>query len=260
MKNIIAKVITVAKSQVGVKEKPIGSNRGPEVEAYLRSCGLGGGYAWCAAFVAWVIQQATAALDVDNPWKNTAYCPSIEAFAKSRGIFYDSPEVGDVFLSYSSPEGWYRASHTGIVTRVDGNLFYTVEGNTNNTGSRVGDGVYSLSHTNTSKYRFVRLSQLLSDPETKVPLVYIGPGQVEKIADVEVVQGAAMLPIRLVAEKFGHTVGWDKQTGVTIDGKDPGLMLKVKDGLTFASARPLAEVLDLVVGWTGAQVTLATKG
>jgi hypothetical protein len=44
-------------SQVGVRERT-GRNDGVEVEAYLRSVGLGKGYPWCAAFTNWCLLQA----------------------------------------------------------------------------------------------------------------------------------------------------------------------------------------------------------
>ena len=55
-----------------------GANRGPQVEAYLKSIGLGGGNAWCAAFVYWCINQAAAKLGQDNPYVKTGWCPTIE--------------------------------------------------------------------------------------------------------------------------------------------------------------------------------------
>ena len=50
------KVISTAESQLYVREKT-GNNDGKEVERYLRNVGLGKGYAWCAAFVAWCHDQ-----------------------------------------------------------------------------------------------------------------------------------------------------------------------------------------------------------
>src|SRR6266700_6758727 len=46
-------VIRFASTQLGVLENPLGSNRGPEVDGYLRSVGLNpaaGSFLWCAAF------------------------------------------------------------------------------------------------------------------------------------------------------------------------------------------------------------------
>jgi hypothetical protein len=41
-----------AASYVGVKERPLGSNRGPEVERWQAPWGIGTGWPWCGAFAA----------------------------------------------------------------------------------------------------------------------------------------------------------------------------------------------------------------
>ncbi len=48
--------MTTARHELGVSERT-GNNDGPQVERYLRTVGLGGGYAWCAAFVNWTLGQ-----------------------------------------------------------------------------------------------------------------------------------------------------------------------------------------------------------
>ncbi len=45
-------------SQIGVKEVPMGENRGPDVEKYLRSTNSEAGNPWCASFVNWCLQQS----------------------------------------------------------------------------------------------------------------------------------------------------------------------------------------------------------
>ena len=45
-------------SQIGVKEVPMGENRGPAVEKYLRSTNSEAGNPWCASFVNWCLQQS----------------------------------------------------------------------------------------------------------------------------------------------------------------------------------------------------------
>ena len=52
----VNRVKTIYDSQIGVRET--GSNRGPEVEKYLRYAGLSKGNPWCAAFVCWVLGEA----------------------------------------------------------------------------------------------------------------------------------------------------------------------------------------------------------
>lgn len=51
--------LDVALSQVGVVERPRNSNRGPDVEKYLRSVGVGPGAPWCASFTSWCRIEAS---------------------------------------------------------------------------------------------------------------------------------------------------------------------------------------------------------
>lgn len=52
----LAPWVQVADGQLNVRERT-GNNDGPEVERYLRTVGLGSGYAWCAAFINWTLRQ-----------------------------------------------------------------------------------------------------------------------------------------------------------------------------------------------------------
>ncbi len=127
-------------AQIGVREQ--GTNAGKAIEAYLRYTGLGKGHPWCAAFVCWVYGQA----DVSNP--KSAWSPSL--FPKSKLIWQkqspivrhggSSPQTGDIFSIYFPDKG--RIAHTGFVDKWDKNWVITVEGNTNLSGAREGDGVY----------------------------------------------------------------------------------------------------------------------
>lgn len=123
-------------SQIGVRQ--VGSNTGPQVEAYLAVTGLKGGYPWCAAFVAWVLTQN----DVPNPksaW-SPAWFPHANVVWQSNGLKIRLPLPGDVFGIYYASMG--RIAHVGFVHRYGDRITITVEGNTNDNGSRTGDGVY----------------------------------------------------------------------------------------------------------------------
>ncbi|MBP2831262.1 CHAP domain-containing protein [Aquimarina sp. U1-2] len=124
-------------SQLGVREQG-GANQGKQVEQYLASVGFGPGFPWCAAFVSWCYQQA----NVEAP--KSAWVPS---YAQKQRIIYkrgrfikELPQPGDVFLI------WYqrlnRPAHIGFVDEWKQDWVITVEGNTNDNGSREGDGVY----------------------------------------------------------------------------------------------------------------------
>ena len=97
--------------------------------------------AWCAVFVSWCAGQI-GVLGKLIPMH--AWTPSGLSWFQSRGLVTKGggAKPGDVFYVYYPSQG--RVAHTGLVERVDGSYIYTIEGNTNTTGSRQGNGVYRL--------------------------------------------------------------------------------------------------------------------
>lgn len=119
-------------SQLGVEEFPRGSNAGPAVEKYLKSVGLGKGYSWCMAFVYWCTKESATQLGVLNPLWRTAGV--LDMFNKEVDLRVKVPQPGDIFImDYGKGMG-----HTGIVEKVVGTTLHTIEGNTNDEGSREG--------------------------------------------------------------------------------------------------------------------------
>lgn len=122
-----------AQSQIGVTEKPKGSNAGPEVEIYLKSVGLGKGYAWCMAFVFWNVQQASLKTKIVNPLKKTGSV--IAQLNACKNLIVKTPESGCIFVM----DFGHGVGHTGFVSQVFKNgTIETIEGNTNDDGSREG--------------------------------------------------------------------------------------------------------------------------
>ena len=145
------KTLEAARAEIGVREDPPGSNRGPRVDEFLRSVGLDPGqdsFPWCAAFVYWCFDQAARTLKRQNPVVRTAGVLDHWNKAGARGIpRISTAEVeanpslvlpGMVFIFANSAGN----GHTGLVERVDGVLLTTIEGNTNEGGSREGIGVF----------------------------------------------------------------------------------------------------------------------
>lgn len=102
--------------------------------------------AWCAAFVTWCFDQVfgkdvTKTLLKHYPY---VYCPTLgNLFTK-----YANPQVGDIVIFYRG--GTF--AHTGLVTKVSGDYFETIEGNTS-AGSDIvpnGGGVYRKSYYNSN--------------------------------------------------------------------------------------------------------------
>lgn len=145
---LAAAVLSLAGKEIGVMEIPVGSNSGPRVNQYLESVGDNGGLPWCAAFVYWCFQEAAAALKVPNPATRTAGALDVWDEAARRGIRrvaaaeaidrHALVQPGMVFVIETS--GGH--GHVGLVEKVDGVVLTTIEGNTNNGGSREGIGVF----------------------------------------------------------------------------------------------------------------------
>lgn len=148
---LVAAALAVAAGLVGVREQPPGSNRGPEVDLYLRNVGLdpaAGSWPWCAAFVYWCFAQASAALNLPNPAIRTAGVLNHWRYARLRGIrcipaaeALAKPmlvQPGQLFL-LSTGNG---TGHMGFVEAVVNGKLVTIEGNSNDGGSREGVGVF----------------------------------------------------------------------------------------------------------------------
>lgn len=123
--------------ELGVREFS-NRNDGERVETYLAYTGNKKGDAWCAAFVCWVLGKA----GVVNP--RSAWSPDL--FPKNRIVWqYNqnkkmTPGKGDVFAIWFADKG--RIAHCGFVDEWNDKWVVTVEGNTTESGSREGDGVY----------------------------------------------------------------------------------------------------------------------
>lgn len=148
--NILSlRALEVAMTQLNVKEKT-GHNDGEAVESYLKSVGLGKGYAWCAAFVYWSFNQAAKQLNMNNPLTKTAGV--MDHWHKAIDKRVTTPQVGDIFImDFGGGKG-----HTGFVTDSNSTRIFTLEGNTNDGGSREGDGVYKRNRPIGSIKGFLR--------------------------------------------------------------------------------------------------------
>jgi len=145
--DLLRETLSVAQSQVGMMEKPSGSNRGKEVESYQARVGIPAGTFWCAAFVYFCFDEAAKKLGVVNPLVKTGGCLDHWNRSKAAKIkakdARDNPNLvkpGNVFIiDHGGGHG-----HTGIVKRVEGGRLITIEGNSNPNGSSNGIGVFEL--------------------------------------------------------------------------------------------------------------------
>lgn len=144
--NIREKAIEVAITQLDKQEMPRGSNWGPHVKKYLNSVGINFPASWCAAFVYWCFSQAGPnnlfkTGGVLNMWNHT-----------DKEHRSTTPQPGDIFIQ----DHGHGLGHTGIVEHVAGEYIDTIEGNTNDTGSREGYEVCRKRRLISSCIGFIR--------------------------------------------------------------------------------------------------------
>lgn len=147
-------IVTVAKQHLAEHAREIGGqNRGPWVRLYTQG-NEGNMWAWCGGFVSFVFEQAAAMRrsflfgeDLKSPLEYTLSCDSLalqgkkklgerlDFISKREEKAADLIRPGDIFLNRRTDIDW---THTGIVTSVQKDYFRTIEGNSNDNGSREG--------------------------------------------------------------------------------------------------------------------------
>lgn len=153
--NAIDKLIQIAKNEVDYLEKASNS----QLDSKTANAGSANytkywrdikpdyqGQPWCAAFVSWCMMKAfglDTAKKLLKHWPYV-YCPTMaDLFALN-----SNPKVGDIVIFYRN--GTF--THTGIVIKVSGDRFWTIEGNTSG-GSTIianGGGVCQKSYYNSN--------------------------------------------------------------------------------------------------------------
>ena len=143
-------VLAYAEQHLAVNPQEIGgANCGPWVRFYMGGH-EGIQWLWCAGFVGFVLRQAAESLNVPVPIELSYSCDLIAASAKQHNIFLSGTDAntknkvrpGHLFLVRRVVNDW---QHIGIVRSVDAaaGTFTTVEGNSNDDGSRNGHEVAS---------------------------------------------------------------------------------------------------------------------
>lgn len=135
---LATKTVEIARAQAGVLEHPPGSNRGPEVDAYLRAAGLDptqGAYPWCAALVTWCVIEATKIVGGPPAFRGSA--GALRLLDLNPGLRLAAPIEPCVFvMDHGQGKG-----HAGFVLSIDAqdpDILLTLEGNTDAGGSRTG--------------------------------------------------------------------------------------------------------------------------
>ncbi len=173
MNPLLQRFIDIAINEVGEKEQQGHPNTGPDVEKYQRATTLPPGpWPWCAAFVAWCMKEWLRDPDVRLALKIApeAGAPYLDAeawrFKSARafdledwGLRRGMPVLIETELGKAGDLITYDFSHCGILTadEVPGQSLWTCEGNTNDNGSRDGDGVYRKRRPDSLTRKYIRL-------------------------------------------------------------------------------------------------------
>ncbi|OKH95408.1 peptidoglycan-binding protein [Streptomyces uncialis] len=147
MNSQAAKVISIAKAENGYKEEHVNGrwNNIQKFSPAVPGLGWSQGMAWCATFCSWVALRA----GVEHLFPRTASCLTGVTWFRNQGRFSVFPAVGaQVFF------GKNGGTHTGLVYKYDATWIYTVEGNTNTSGSPEGNGVYLKKRKRKDPYTY----------------------------------------------------------------------------------------------------------
>jgi hypothetical protein len=136
--------LIVASAQQHLEQHPRevgGQNRGPWVRLYMDG-NEGDAFAWCAGFAMYCLKQACAALGLPLPIEPSDSCDELARRASAAGLLLEEVlaqdgglKAGSLFLVRRTPTDW---THVGIVSHVAAGAIDTIEGNTNDEGSREG--------------------------------------------------------------------------------------------------------------------------
>ena len=136
-KSLADMLVAYAKQHINQHPREIGGqNKGPWVRLYMDG-NEGQQWAWCAGFVCFCLKQACKALGKPLPITPSFSVDSLAASAKVKNCFVGKNGINSmgIFLVRNTSTDW---THTGIVTSKNDLTFTTIEGNTNDDGSREG--------------------------------------------------------------------------------------------------------------------------
>ena len=143
----------------GGKETPPGSNKTTYwAEVYPEANRLGG-WAWCAGFLTAIYLRQ--GVDLRRIFSWPYYCPTIEAEARRKGFWTNTPRPGDLVLYGGAGQ---PSPHIGIFERWSGGYVQAIEGNTSpgSAGSQDdGGGVYRRLRPTSWVHGFVDMRKLI---------------------------------------------------------------------------------------------------
>ena len=237
--------VDIAQKYIGVKEEPMGSNCGPMIDRWNMSVNAPLGSFWCASFVSGVALEWEYKSGLDWPICFSADCDVWLAVAKKHGILHKSPQVGDLMLLVKTlPNGRQDAFHIGIVEGQDDNgIWKSIEGNSNDDGSRNG---YEVAHRSLYGNRrkelvyFIRPWSLVqSSGDWKI--VY-GDKHIVPLLQ----NGRTYAPIRdFVRLVYGTDAALSWEDGPVFNGEPLAIQCILRNGKSYASIRDITRSLNI---------------
>lgn len=125
-----------------------GQNCGPWVRYYMQGKE---GEPWCAGFVSTVMKQFLRKIGKDRFFTWHKSCYLMMESCKNAKWMVDNPSVGSIFFVMKKNG---LPQHVGIITNIIEGVFYTIEGNTNDEGSREGYEVCERIRALRGPYKF----------------------------------------------------------------------------------------------------------
>lgn len=140
-------ICSILLTQLEIRETS--RNQGPGIKKFWDATNYAEGYAnrepWCAAFACWIVQQAMASAGGTYTFKRptTAAAYGFENWSLAQDLStwtkkppYNDIQAGDIVI--------FNFSHIGFAVGSPNSAGFvrTIEGNTDDAGSRDGGGVY----------------------------------------------------------------------------------------------------------------------
>lgn len=161
LQSFVTAILAIAQGEVGKSEHPKGSNWGIDVQKYLASVNIHIPSPWCMGFVVWVLSKACEKIGIpnvlkpighvltqwhgmDKRYRVTRVGNKYQIWDSIQNKMVDTtPRPGDIAIMDFKKNG---QGHTFIVEAVEGTILHTIEGNSNDDGSREGYEVCRHPH------------------------------------------------------------------------------------------------------------------
>ena len=162
----VGAALSFAKAHLGIKERPAGSNSGPQIATWYRAAGYTSPVPWCGCFVNACIMAA--GLPSGAGW--IGYTPSILAHARAgTGGFslHTEGAPGDLAL-FDDGAGGDPVVHVEIVLRrMSATTYSTIGGNTSSGNGSPNDGGMVAQHDDRSTQGRFRIIGFARPPYPK---------------------------------------------------------------------------------------------